>query len=235
MGNKRAARASNRLLAGLPARERAKIVGACDTVELAFGDVLHETDRAIERVYFPVVGFISLVAPLDDHPPLEMGLIGSEGMLGASVILGVKTAPMRAVVQGPGPALTMTCAHFLREVADSPALLRVVHRYLYVTMAQLMQSAACTRFHEIGPRLARWLLMTHDRAHADHFHLTHEFLAGMLGVRRSGVSIAAAVLQARKLIEYSRGEIHVLNRKGLEAASCECYGLITKHYEKVID
>ena len=150
MGNKRAARASNRLLAGLTARERARIVGACDTVKLAFGDVLNETDRPTERVYFPVVGFISLVAPLDDHPPLEMGLIGSEGMLGASVILGVKTAPMRAVVQGPGSALTMTCTQFLREVADSPALLRVAHRYLYVTMAQLCNPRPARAFMKSG-------------------------------------------------------------------------------------
>jgi CRP-like cAMP-binding protein len=108
--------------------------------------------------------------------------------------------------------------------------LSVLKRYLYVVMAQLSQSAACTHFHEIEPRLARWLLMTHDRAHADHFHLTHEFLADMLGVRRSGVSIAAAALQARGVISYSRGEINILDRAGLERAACECYAVLRADY-----
>ena len=163
-----------------------------------------------------------------------MGLVGSEGMLGVTLKLGIKIAPMRAVVQGTGTALRMSAAKFLRHVGDTPAWGRILDRYLYVLMAQLTQSSACTRFHEIEPRLARWLLMTHDRSHADHFHLTHEFLADMLGVRRSGVSIAAAALQSRKLIRYTRGEINILNRKGLEAASCECYGVMRSDYVNVL-
>lgn len=202
-------------------------------VDLAFGGSLHETDAPIDHVFFPVGGYISLVAPIDDHEPLEMGLIGSEGMLGATTVLGIRSAAMRAVVQGSGAALKMSTSNFLREIAASPVMTRSVNRYLYVTMAQLTQSAACTRFHEIEPRLARWLLMTHDRAHADHFHMTHEYLAGMLGVRRSGISISAAALQARNLIEYSRGDIRVVNRKGLEAAACGCYRIIVKQYESV--
>jgi len=165
---------------------------------------------------------------------LEMGLVGNEGMLGVTLKLGIKTAPMRAVVQGTGTALRMTGSNFTRLLGRTPAMFHILDRYLYVLMAQLTRSSACTRFHEIEPRLARWLLMTHDRAHADHFYLTHEFLADMLGVRRSGVSIAAGALQLRKLIRYSRGEITILNRKGLEAASCECYGATQEDYANVL-
>ncbi len=151
-------------------------------------------------------------------------------MLGATLALGIGQAPMRAVVQGSGSALRISSQLFKQELLSSPALLRALKRYLYVVMTQLSQSAACTHFHEIEPRLARWLLMTHDRAHADHFHLTHEYLADMLGVRRSGVSIAAAAMQARGLISYSRGEIHILDRAGLELAACECYAALQADY-----
>jgi CRP-like cAMP-binding protein len=230
---KKQLRVANRLIAGLPSKERLKFLDNCKPVDLVFGDILYETDKPIEYVYFPLIGFISLVAMLDGRQPLEMGLIGNEGMLGASLTLGIRNAPMRAVVQGTGAALRMTGAQLMRDLRDCPVLVSILDRYLYVMMAQLTQSSACTRFHEIEPRLARWLLMTHDRAHADHFHLTHEFLAGMLGVRRSGVSIAAGALQLRKLISYSRGEISILDRKGLEEASCECYGAIVKDYANV--
>jgi CRP-like cAMP-binding protein len=231
---KKALRVTNKLLASVPSKDRTRLLANCEPVDLVFGDILSEADRPIEHVYFPLVGFVSLVAPLNGHQPLEMGLVGNEGMLGVTLKLGIKTAPMRAVVQGSGAALRMTGSKFTRYSGDSPAMCRILDQYLYVMMAQLAQSAACTRFHEIEPRLARWLLMTHDRAHADHFHLTHEFLADMLGVRRSGVSIAAGALQLRKLIGYTRGEISILNRKGLEEASCECYDAMLDVYANVL-
>jgi CRP-like cAMP-binding protein len=221
---------TNKLIAGVSSKDRARLLSKCEPVDLVFGDRLSEADKPIKHVYFPLAGFISLVATLDGHQPLEMGLVGNEGMLGVTLTLGIKTAPMRAVVQGSGTALRMIGSDFMRLLGRTPALSRVLDRYLYVMMAQLTRSSACTRFHQIEPRLARWLLMTHDRAHADHFHLTHEFLADMLGVRRSGVSVAAGALQLRKLIRYSRGEIRILNRKGLEAASCECYDATLKDY-----
>ncbi len=224
---------TNRLIACLPARERLKFIANCEPVDFVFGDILHEGGRPIEHVYFPLVGFVSLVAPLRGHEPLELGLIGNEGMLGVTLTLGLENAPMCAVVQGAGTALRMAGGRLVGELAASPTLRRTLDRYLYVQMVQLTRSSACTRFHEIEPRLARWLLMTHDRAHADHFYLTHEFLAGMLGVRRSGVSIAANALQLRKLIRYSRGDISILNRKGLEAASCECYDSMILDYATV--
>lgn len=186
---------SNDLIAGLPRADREQILTRCVPVNLVFGAVLCDADRAYRHVYFPLTGFISLVASVGGHPPLEMGLIGSEGLLGVTLVLGVNTAGLRGVVQGSGTALRMTTMQVRRELQRSPALQRVFGRYLYVLMAQLSQSAACTRFHPIGARLARWLLMTHDRADADHFHLTHKFLAEMLGVQRSAITIAAGALQ----------------------------------------
>ncbi|WP_282876500.1 Crp/Fnr family transcriptional regulator [Pseudomonas peli] len=219
------------LIEGLPSKQRKQLLIGCEPVDLVFGNVLHEANQTIRHVYFPLSGFISLVTTLDGHQPLEMGLIGNEGMLGATLALGIGQAPMRAVVQGSGSALRISSQLFKQELLSSPALLRALKRYLYVVMTQLSQSAACTHFHEIEPRLARWLLMTHDRAHADHFHLTHEYLADMLGVRRSGVSIAAAAMQARGLISYSRGQIYILDRAGLEQAACECYAALQADYQ----
>ncbi len=223
----------NRLLQGLQTKDCARIMERCEPVELVFGDILCEPSQAFRHVYFPRTGFISRVTTLGGHQPLEMGLIGNEGMLGVTLVLGINAAPMRAVVQGAGAALRMTAAQFRRELRQSPGLLRVLNRYLYVLVTQFAQLAACAYFHEIEPRLACWLLMTHDRAHADHFHLTQAFLAGMLGVRRSGVTIAAGALQSREIIHYTRGEIHILDRKGLEAASCGCYSAQIENYERI--
>jgi len=226
--------ATNRLLSALPRMERRQVLDRCETVDLTFGTMLCEADEAFREVYFPLNSFISLVATVTDHQPLEMGLIGSEGVLGATLILGVNEAPLKAIVQGPGLALRMSVAQFQKVRRETPALNRSLNRYLYVLMAQLSQTAACTRFHEVDARLARWLLMTHDRAHADHFHLTHQFLADMLGVRRSGITVAAGVLQRRGLIDYARGEIQILDRQGLESASCECYEAVVDDYARVM-
>jgi CRP-like cAMP-binding protein len=224
----------NLLIGGLPRRERDRILERCERVDLVCGTILCEPDQRIRHVYFPCTGFISVLTILEGHKPLEMGLIGREGMLGATLVLGVDAAPLRALVQGAGIALRMTAPQLLNALRDSPALLRSLNRYLYVSMAQLSQTAACTCFHEIQPRLARWLLMTHDRARTDHFHLTHQFLADMLGVQRSAVTIAAGVLQRRRLIRYTRGNISILDRRGLEAASCGCYDAVNADYARLL-
>lgn len=224
---------TNNLIEGLSRRESSRLLECCESVDLLFGTVLCETNQPLEHVYFPLSSFISLTMTVGEHPPLEMGLIGSEGMLDATLLLGINTAPLRAVVQGPGTALRMTAKQLRSEMRDSPSLVTALNRYLYVLLKQISQIAACTHFHEIEPRLARWLLMTHDRAHAEHFHLTHKNLAEMLGVQRSAITIAAGALQRKKLIEYSRGEICILDRSGLEAAACECYAAVVADYARV--
>lgn len=213
----------NHLIELLPRRDRSRLLALCEPVQLELAQVLCSVGEQTRHVYFPTAGFISLVTSIDGRPVLEVGMVGSEGMLGAQVLLGVARAPLHALVQGPGASWRIAVAPFREELARSAPLQRCMGRYVYVLMAQLASSAACVRLHMIAPRLARWLLMTQDRAHADSFHVTHEFLAYMLGVRRVGITTAAGVLQQSGVIEYRRGAVTVLDRAGLEAAACSCY------------
>jgi CRP-like cAMP-binding protein len=226
--------AQNHLLAQLPQAERERLLAISEPVQLHLSEVLYERDTAVRHVYFPVDGFISLLTHVDEHPSLEVGMVGREGMLGVSLALGVADTPLRAIVQGPGAAWRIAAAPYRHELGRSAALRTCLGRYVHVLMAQLATSAACLRFHMIEPRLARWLLMTQDRAHADRFHVTHDFLAYMLGVRRVGVTMAAGVLQERGLIAYHRGELVVLDRPGLEASACSCYAADQRGYAAVM-
>jgi hypothetical protein len=213
---------SNRLLDGLPRADRERMLAGCVPVLLKFEEVLAEPGETIRHVHFPSASFISLVAPIG-AVSLEVALVGNEGMVGMPLALGVGFSPVHVLVQGAGPAWRMTASRFKRELARSPPLSRALGRYVFVRISQLAQTAGCNRFHVVEERLARWLLMTADRAHSPHFKVTHEFLAYMLGVRRVGITKAASALQARKLIRYSRGDVTVLDRAGLEQASCGCY------------
>ncbi len=218
----------NRLITSFPRLERERVLARCEPIDLAYGTLLCEPDRPYRDVYFPLTAFIVLVDGVRGHPPLEMASIGSEGMLGATLVLGVSTVPLRAVVQGSGSAWRMSASSMQRELTVSPNLRRAVGRYLFVAMTQLSHTATCNYFHEIGPRLARWLLIVHDRTRTDRFHLTHQSMADMLGVQRSAITIAAGALQKKNLIRYRRGEISILDRRGLEAASCECYASLAE-------
>ncbi len=234
MPSTQSAPAVNHLLQALPRGEATRLLAACEPVELAFADVLYAPRELLGHAYFPTRSYVSLMMPIDDASSVEVGLVGNEGMLGIPLALGVDVSRVRAVVQGAGPALRMGAAEFRRELGRSQALRDAVHRYVFVHLSQLAQAAACTRFHVVEARLARWLLMTQDRAHADNFHITQEWLALMLGVRRVGITKAASSLQDCGLIHYSRGHITVLNRRGLKAASCGCYKADLESYDRTL-
>jgi CRP-like cAMP-binding protein len=234
MPSTQVAYSANRLLAALPRKDSKQLLANCEEIELIFAELLYRSGELIPYVYFPTGSSISLVNPINGDAGLEVGLIGNEGMLGITLMLGIDVAPFHALVHGAGPALRITTGLFLDELEHSPTLQLELKRYLYVTMSQLAQTTACTRFHLVEARLARCLLMTQDRAQSDHFHVTHVFLSYLLGVRRVGITKAANSLLKQKLISYRRGDITILDRAGLEAASCECYRADKETYERIL-
>ena len=225
---------ANKLLAALPRKDFQRISAGLELVTLEFGQIIYEPGDTIRHVYFPNDTLVSLLTLADGHLALEVGMVGYEGMVGAPMALGISVSPVRALVQGTGTALRMTSAQFQKEFAQCLPLQRLLHRYVHILMIQVTQTAACNRFHVVEKRLARWLLMTLDRVSQNPFQLTQEFLSHMLGVRRVGVTKAASALQQRKLISYSRGNITVLDRAGLEAFSCGCYRAAKDSYERVL-
>lgn len=217
---------ANSLLAALPREDYQRLLAELEPVALTSGEVLYEPGERIRHVYFPNDGQVSLLMVVADGKVLEVGLVGREGMVGIPLALGAEASPIRALVQGAGSALRMKAGSFLEALGRCLPLQRELHRYAYAKLVQARQTAACNRFHPVEARLARCLLMTRDRVRSDQFHLTHEFLARTLGIRRVGVTNAATALQRRKLISYRRGNIRILDRKGLKAASCVCYEIV---------
>jgi len=217
---------ANLLLAALPPEELERILPALDQVQVEIGAVLCEPGDPIRHIYFPHDCLISLMAVAEGRMTLEVGLVGREGMLGATVALGHDTTQVRAVVQRPGSASRIDADRLRAEFTRNPSLQRVLYRYTDSLLAQAIQIAVCSRYHVLEARLARSLLVTRDRLRSDKFHLTHEFLAHALGVRRVGVTKAASALQQQGLINYSRGNIEILDPKRLAAAACTCYEIV---------
>jgi CRP-like cAMP-binding protein len=225
---------TNWILAALPRREYERLLPSMEEIPLLFENVLYERGAVILDVYFPSSGIVSLLAAVEDRATLEVGLVGREGMVGLPLFMEVKTSGNRAVVQGAGSALKMKARAFRKECNDGGLLPRLLRRYSHSLLTQISQTAVCNRFHPIEARLARWLLMTRDRMGADEFQLTQEFLSNMLGVRREGVNKAAGELQQQNLISYTRGALTILNKAGLEAIACQCYGIIKDEYDAVL-
>jgi CRP-like cAMP-binding protein len=213
----------NRLLQQLPQAEQDQLLQQAELVQLEFAERLCQLDDAYQHLYFPLTAFVSLIAKLPGHPPLEMGLIGYDGVLGATILLHTRSAPSEAIVQGAGMAWRIPIAVIETVLQQQYSLLPVLQTYLFRLLRQLAQNAICAHFHQVEARLARWLLMSHDRVQTDELYLTHQFLADMLGVRRSSVTVAAGDLQSYGIILYNRGRVHILDRQGLLARSCSCY------------
>ena len=225
---------ANRLLAALPKREYQCLLPNLEQFPLVFREILYEPGGPIRNVYFPTSGVVALLAAIEDRATLEVGLVGREGMVGVPIFMGVKTSRDRAVVQAAGSAMRMKATAFRRECDKLSSLPRLLQRYTYLRLTHIAQGAACNRFHPVDARVARWLLTTHDRIGADEFRLTQEFLSNMLGVRREGVSKAASTLQQKRLINYNRGALTILNRAGLEAVACQCYRIIKEEYDSFL-
>jgi CRP-like cAMP-binding protein len=231
MGAKQVA-VPNRILGALPRKEYQKLLPILEPVKLAFGEILYEAHGQIRHVYFPNDCFVSMLTTVDAGQAAEVGLIGSEGMIGVPMALGVAVSPFRAVVQGGGTAMRLKTGDFRHSFGKSAALKREVFLFTHLLMIQIAQTAACNRFHVVKQRMARWMLMTRDRVNSNEFRITQEFLALMLGVRRVGVSAAMSALRKRELVVYSRGTITILDHEGLVAVACGCYKTVKDTYSE---
>jgi CRP-like cAMP-binding protein len=228
--------AGNRLLDTLAPHERSRIAGQVQEVKLEMKERLCEVGGRIDSVYFPLTAVVSLLNVAADKAGVEIATIGNEGLVGVSLSWDAASLnPAEFLqVQVPGRALRMEASAFVSEYGQGGGLTQVVHRYTQAFVSQLSQQVACNGIHSIEERCARWLLLTHDRVGSDEFPITHEFLAQMLGVRRPSVSLVAATLQQAGLIRYHRGRVQVTDRKGLEAAACECYGVLREVFDRLI-
>jgi CRP-like cAMP-binding protein len=222
----------NRILDSLPPEEYARIIPHLEEIRMKTGDVLSHPDEKIEYVHFPKRGVISVCAVMEDGTQVEVGVVGNEGMLGLPVLFGTESVPLQSMVQIPDGAVRMTAEAFRREIDYCPHLHQSLMHYAQAFFVQAAQTAACNRLHPLDGRLVRWLLMCQDRTQSDLLPITHEVMSIMLGVRRAGVSVAANKLKTDGLIDYQRGLVRILDRKGLEIATCECYGVVRKAFDR---
>jgi CRP-like cAMP-binding protein len=224
----------NRLLAALPAEDLARLWPRLERVELGLRQIVQVPDEPITAVYFPESGWVSMMALLVDGNSAEVGIVGSEGMVGLPLLLGSDRSPTEAMVQAPGTFLRLGADVFGEERDRSAPLRTLLLRYALAFQVQVTQTAACNGHHALDQRLARWLLIAHDRAHGDEFPMTQEFLAMMLCVHRPGVTIAARLFQQAGLIRYGNGQITITDRAGLEAAACECHGVVAREFQRLL-
>lgn len=225
----------NRLITALPKADRDRLLATrLEHVKLSLKEMLYDADAPITHVFFPLSGVMSLVVLMEDDRAVEVGTIGNEGMVGTPLFLASERSPTRALAQVPGEALRMRAEFFQEEMARGDAFQHLVRRYTQGMINQISQTVACNHLHSIEERMCRWLLLTHDRVGADEFPLTQEFLAQMLGVRRPSVTVVAGIVQQAGLISYRRGRITIINRKGLEAASCECYEVVKREFDRLL-
>jgi CRP-like cAMP-binding protein len=226
--------AGNRLLGRLPPEELGRLLPHLGCVALKLGEVIYESGGRQSYIYFPTTAIISLLYLMENGSSAEMGVAGKEGLVGAALFMGGDTVPNRAVVQSAGGALRMRAKALQGEFARGGEFQRLLLRYTQALMTQMSQTAVCNRLHTIEQQLCRWLLLSHDRLDSDELVMTQELIANMLGVRREGVTAAAGRLQERGLISYVRGRIRILDRRGLEAAVCECYGVVKDEYDRLL-
>jgi CRP-like cAMP-binding protein len=223
----------NRLIDALSDDERARLVPHLDRVTLSLGDVIYEPSRRLDHIYFPTTSVISLLYTMEDGVTAEMGLAGNDGAVGVALFLGGDTTPNRAVVQLAGSAYRLAAKVLLQEFARGGPLQHLLLRYTQALITQISQTAVCNRLHSVEQRLCRWLLLSRDRVETDELAMTQEFISNMLGGRRESVAVAAGRLQDGGLIHYSRGHIRILDRKGIEAAVCECYRIVKNEHDRL--
>jgi CRP-like cAMP-binding protein len=223
----------NRLLASLPSEEYKALQPYMEQVSLSHGQPIILPYEPIPFIYFPLNSLLSLVTVMEDGSTVEAGAIGREGMAGLPILLDADTTPSQTLTQIPGQAVRVK-AEILKEAFDAGGTMqKILHRYIHTTIVIGSQTAACNRLHHIEARLCRWLLMSSDGVGSEELSLTQDFLATMLGVRRAGVSEAASQLQSQGLIRYQRGHIHIVDRKSLETAACECYEVVKTEYHRL--
>ncbi|MDQ1524138.1 MAG: hypothetical protein QOE47_2062 [Pyrinomonadaceae bacterium] len=223
--------ADNRLLAVLPAEDYARLLPGLTPITFTLGEVIYESQRQMEHVYFPTTSHVSLLYTMIDGSTAEVGLVGNEGLVGIALFMGGDTTPDQAIMQGSGEALKMETAMMLPEFSRGGAFQLALLRYTQALITQISQTAVCNRLNTIEQRLCRWMLMTHDRVEGDEFRLTQDFISHMLGGTREQITVAASMLKKQNLIDYSRGRIKILDRAGLEAASCKCYRVVKDEYD----
>ncbi|HEV2861871.1 MAG TPA: Crp/Fnr family transcriptional regulator [Pyrinomonadaceae bacterium] len=224
----------NRLLAALPREEYELIVPNLGPTSFKLGEVVYESGGKMEHIYFPTTSIVSLLYVMENGASAEMGMAGNEGLVGVALFMGGNSMPNRAVVQNAGGAVRMKAQVMRNEFARGGAFQSLLLRYTQALITQMSQTAVCNRLHAIEQQLCRWLLLIHDRMDSDELVMTQELIANMMGVRREGVTAAAGRLQEQGLISYVRGRIQILDRRGLEAAVCECYKVVKDEYDRLL-